>query len=252
MGTRTVRAAVIMALLGALFMLPACKKQESPMGGGQTREHVEEKLKQGFKDSKKAVVARVNGEAITEFSLLREMNTLRPEYLQAGQKPGPGLDAQIWRDALDILITQELAVQEAGRQGMKVDPKTVDDALGKIRKGAGSAEAYQKYLADNGLTEEELRAQIGRDALFEMIAAREVDAKVKVTDADLKALYAKEKAGLKGSEHRQMSFAEARPMLTQRARAEAAAKRMAQWEKELRKNARIEIVELKPQEGKKS
>jgi len=252
MGTRTVRTAVIMALLGALFMLSACKKQEAPVAGGQAREHVQEKLKQGFEESKKVVVARVNGEAITEFSLLREMNSLRPEYLKAGQRSGPGLDAKIWNDALEVLITQDLAVQEAARQGMKADPKMVDDALGRIRKEAGSAEAYQKYLADNGLTESELRTAIGRDALFEMIAAREVDARIKVTDGELKALYAKEKTGLKDSAHREMSFAEARPMLEQRARAEAAAKRMAQWEKELRKNARIEIVEEKKQEGKRS
>ncbi len=253
MGTGTVRTAVVMALLGALFILPACKKQEGPMTGEQAREHVEEKLQEGFDASKKIVVAKVNGEAITQFSLLREMNALRPQYLmKAGQQQSPALDAKIWKDALDILITEELAVQEAGRQGLKPDPKKVDDALAKVRKEAGSAEAYQKYLSSNGLTEEELRRLIQRDALFEMIATREVDARIKVTDAELKALYERDKTGLLDSAHRQMSFAEARPMLEQKMRSEAAGKRMAQWEKELRKNARVEIVELKPQEGKKS
>ncbi len=237
MGTITVRMAVITAVLGGMLMLPACKKEGAPGQADQQK-----MLQKSFEASKKGTAATVNGQAITEFAVYREMNTLRPQYLQAGQKPSSELDAKIRKDALDVLITQELAVQEAAKRGMKVQPQAIDDAVAKMRKSAGSEEAFQKQLAENGLSEKELREMIGRDALFEVIAANEVDKKIVVTDAALRARYAKERAALKGPEHRRMTYEEAKGPLEERMRAEAAQKRMAEWEKELRKGASIEIV----------
>jgi hypothetical protein len=82
-----------------------------------------------------------------------------------------------------------------------------------------------------------------------MIAAQEVDAKITVTDADLRERYKKDKAGLKDPSHKQMTFEAAKGLLEQKVRAEAGEKRMREWEKELRKNARIEIIEQKKKQG---
>jgi hypothetical protein len=88
---------------------------------------------------------------------------------------------------------------------------------------------------------------IEQDHLFELIAAREIDAKITVTDAALRERYKKEKAKMKDASHLKMSFEEAKGMLELKVRAEAGEMRMREWERDLRKNALIEIVEQKLQ-----
>ena len=119
MGKSTRVAAVIMAVVCAQLLLAGCKRSESP-GAKTTPEqaHQKEMLTRSFEGSKKVTTVNVNGAAITEFSVLREMNAAAPRYLASGQKRTQELDAKIRRDAINVLITQELAVQEAGRRGM--------------------------------------------------------------------------------------------------------------------------------------
>ncbi len=243
MGKRTIAAAVIMTVVSAQLLFPACKRSESPgakISPEQT--HQKEMLSKSFDESKKVIAANVNGESLSEFSVLREMNATAPQYLKPGQKRTPVLDATIRRDAITILITQELAVQEARKRGIQMQPAVIDQELQKIKAKAGSESAFQEYLKSNGLTPEELKKVIENELLFERIASLEVDEKVSVPDTALRERYEREKAGMKHAAHQQMTFEEAKGMLGQRMRAEAMEKRMTAWEKELRRNARIEIV----------
>ncbi len=245
----------IIILFMAFIILPitlfACKKNETVPAKQSPELHQQEMLTRSFAESKKVIAAKVNNEPITEFSVLREMNTLAAQYVNRGKdpKPGPGLDKKIRTDALNILIFQTLAVQEARKLGMTVRQEDVDGEINKIKTAKGSAGAFQAYLDANGLTEDELRKMIEQDYLFEQIATREIDEKITVTEADLRARFKKYKALLKGSAHEQMTFEEAKGQLEQKVREEAAEKRMREWEKELRKNARIEIIEQMPKQG---
>jgi SurA-like protein len=245
MRTRLIIAVVLIALAQQL-LFAACKKTERTEAKPPSSEqaHEQEMVRKSFAESKKAVAASVNGETITMFTLLREMNTIAPQY--PAREPGKELDARIRKDALNTLIVQELAVQEARKRGMRVKPEVLDAEMKKIKTKTGSEEAYQQYLAQQGLTDTEFRQMIEQDALFEMIAEQEIDKKTTVTDVMLKERYEKEKAGSKDAAHRQMNFEEAKGMLEQKIRAEAAEKRMREWEKELRKKAVIRISEPKP------
>jgi hypothetical protein len=236
---------IIIAVAASPLVFLACKGSQSPeKKSTPAQAHEQAMVKKSFEESKKAVAARVNGAVITMFALLREMNAIAPQYAAGGQAPSPDLNAKIRGDALSVLIFQALAVQEAGKRGMKVPPETIDREVEKVRQSAGPGDAYQEYLSNNGLTEAELRRSIERDALFELIALHEVDAKITVTDAMVRDIYAKHKAQFVTSDaaRRQMTFEEARGRLEQLAKEQASEKRMRAWEQELRKNARIEIV----------
>jgi SurA N-terminal domain len=237
---------ITLVLLVSHFMLPGCRKSESERAKTAPEAHQKEMVKRSFEESKKVISAKVNGEPIAMFSVLREMNAIAPQYLAVGQPATPELNAKIRKDALNTLITQELAVQEARKRGMKVKPEAIDSEIMKIKGDKGSEAGYQGYLGSQGITENELRKAIEQDTLFEMIAAQEIDAKVMVTDAALRERYKKGKAGLKDAAHRQITFEAAKGLLEQRLRAEAVDKRMRDWAEELRKNARIEIIEQKP------
>ncbi len=246
---RGIITAVIMVVLTTPVMLVGCRQSESERAKSSPEEHQQAMVKKSFDESKKVTVATVNGEAITMFTLLREMNTVAPGYAAAGQARTPALDAKIRKDALNTVILQALAVQEAKKRGMQASPELIDSGIQKIKTGLGSGDAFRKYLEDNGLTEAELRKAIEQDALFEMIAGKEIDEKIQVTEAALRARYQKEKAGLRDSRHKQMTYEEAKGVIEQKVRAEAAEKRMREWEKELKKGARIEIVEPKQKQG---
>lgn len=240
--------AVIMLLLVPQLMLSACKKSETTGLKVSPEAHEQAMVKKSFDESKKVTAAKVNGEAISMFVLLREMNAIAPQYLAAGKQRTPELDERIRKDALDIVIFEELAVQEARKRGMKVKPEEIDHQLNDM-KAKGPGNAFQEYLAKNDLTEAEFRKLLEQDALFEMIAAQEIDAKITVTDAALRERYNKEKAGLKDSSHRKMTFEESKGLLEQKIRAEATQKKMREWAAQLKKNARIEIAERKPKQG---
>lgn len=237
--------AIILAVSQVTFL--SCNKADRERA--KMEAHQREMIKRSFEKSKETVAARVNGETITMFALLREMNVIGPQYLARGVQKTPELDAKVRKDALRNVIFQELAVQEAKKRGMKVSPETIDNGIKKIKASAGSEDAFRQYLANNDLTEDELRKITEQDALFEMIATREIDDKIKVTDAAVRARYQKEKAGLKDANHKQMTYESAKGLIEQKIRAEAAEKRMSQWEKELKKNARIEIVAEKLKQG---
>jgi hypothetical protein len=236
---------VIIFILITQVMFSACKKSESERAKAAPESHQQAMVKKSLEESKKVTAATVNGQVITMFALLREMNAIAAQYVAAGKQRTPELDGKITTDALNTLILQELAVQEAKKRGMKVKPEVIDSEIAAVKAKAGPGNAFQEYLASNDLTEEELRKSIEQDALFEMIATQEVDGKITITDADLRARYAKDKAGLKDTNHKQMAFEAAKGMIEQKVRAEAGEKRMREWETQLQKNALIEIVEQK-------
>ena len=144
----------------------------------------------GIEESKKVVVARVNGTDITMFNLKKRMNQMAPQYVKQGQQMTPETLQKLESEALDVLIFRELAIQEAVRQGMKVDPAMIEQDIAAIQSRTGPADEFKRMLAMTGQTEETLREQIERDRLFLMIADREMFKKVAVDEGAVKEAYA--------------------------------------------------------------
>ena len=77
-----------------------------------------------------------------------------------------------------------------------------------------------------------------------MITAREIFEKIKVDDKVLRNTYEKDKASFmtKDNPSRQMSFEEAKGFIEGKIKSERGQKRIAQWNNELRKKAKIEVM----------
>lgn len=159
----------------------------------------------GLQEAKKIVVARVNGVAITLKDLMNRMNQLASVYIPESHQRTPEIDQAVKNEALDILIFRELAVQEAVRQGMKVPSEMLDNFIRDLKKSLGSEEAYQDYLKKTDNTEESLKKDFERNQLFDMIVSKEVYLEAGTDD-------------------------------------QAVEKRKQEWESELKKNAKIEIL----------
>lgn len=250
--TKLIMAGLTIAF-AMVFTCSSCtKKEEAPKGPAikespkMTPEQLKraEEIKKGVEASKAVVAARVNGRDITMFSLVREMNTVAQKIIPTGQSGTPELTAKVKKEALNNLIFRELALQEAMRQGMKVKSETIEDVISKVKAQAGSEEGYKKYLQDRNLDENGLRKTIERSHLLEMITAREIFDKIKVDDKVLRNTYEKDKASFmtKDNPSRQMSFEEAKGFIEGRIKSEIGEKRLAQWNSELRKKAKIEVM----------
>lgn len=257
MKRQTYYKSVIVLLITAIFFAgSSCSKgsasRKPPVVGEkkaaaqltpEQRRQVEE-MKKGVREAKTLVIARVNGADISMYSLVREMNLVAPKYIGPGQRTTPEMDERIKKEALDRLIFDELAVQEARKQGITVRPEAIDGIISKVRENHGSESAFREYLEMRGLSEDELRSTIERGHLFEMITAREIYGGIKVDEKALRERYGKEKGNLmtKGNPPKQPTFEEAKGLIEQKIIAEEGARKMAAWEKELKKKARIEIL----------
>lgn len=136
-------------------------------------------------------VVRVNGVALTNRDLAREMFAIFPYGQQHNGFP-KGLEPEIRKGALDMIIFEELAYQEAERRKMDVPPVEVNKALAQYRKQFPNPKLYQDYLKyECKGSSQVLRAKIRRSLLIERLLKLEVSGKANVTTAQAKAYYDK-------------------------------------------------------------
>jgi len=153
-----------------------------------------EEAKKTAEEAKKVVVARVNGVDITMYQLIRAMNGVAPKYVKKGEEPTPEATAKIRKEALDRLIFEELAVQQAVKKGINPKPEVIENVVKQVKKNLGSEEAFKEYLKKNDLTEGALKKLIERSQRYEMVTANEIYRKVKVDEKQLRDEYEKEKS----------------------------------------------------------
>lgn len=150
--------------------------------------------KKSAEEAKKIIVARVNGAEINMFMLVRAMNRVAPKYVKEGEAVSQDVTDKIRKEALDRLIFEELAIQEAGKQGINPAAEEIDKVVEQVKENVGSEEAYQEYLNKSFLTEDTLRKLIERSQQFELITAKEIYGKVTVDEKLVQEEFEKEKA----------------------------------------------------------
>lgn len=132
------------------------------------------------------IVARVNGEDITRHSLAGMMKRMEAINVKTATSE---TREETRKKALDNLIIQELALQEARRRGLRVEEQSVDRAMERFITSLGHEEGFNNYLKTQKTTAVEVRAQFERSLLLQLIAGSEVVSKVTVTDADVRSEY---------------------------------------------------------------
>ena len=148
------------------------------------------------------MLAVVNGEAITRADLDR-YEAARPEGLRdsAGD-----LDAQqgLFHDMalLRDLVDQRILLQRAGTQGLAVPDRDVDDAVGLHRLAHGQEEGFREFLAASGIEPGQFREEIRRQLTVERLLAREVAARVRVSDDEMRGYYERHQAAFAVPERR--------------------------------------------------
>ena len=135
------------------------------------------------------VVARVNGSALTDRDLLREMFAMFPYARQHNGFP-KGQEAEIRRGALQMIEYEELVYQEAERRKMTIPAAQLNSAVAEYRDRFQSDEDYREYLkTEMGGSEDRLRQQVRRSLLIDKLLKIELEDRSKVTLAEAQAYY---------------------------------------------------------------
>ncbi len=137
-------------------------------------------------------VARVNGAVLTQGDLVREMYTIFPYAAQHNGAFPKGMEPEIRKGALQMIIFEELVYQEALRRKMNVPDARLAKAQLEFRKQFSSEAEYQDVLrTDFRGSKSLLSSKVRRSLLIEALLKSEIDAKSAVTIADAKAYYDK-------------------------------------------------------------
>lgn len=187
----------------------------------------------------------MNGQPITMFQVVREMNFIAPKYLKEGQPSTPEITEKVKREALDTLINKELAMQEAKRQKITIRKETIDNVIDKLIEMLGSRKAFEQDLKEKNLTEYELRKSIERRHFFELITKTEIYDKIVVNEEGLKEYYKKNKKFyvLPSNPPKQMGFEEAKERIIRDYKADEGHRLMEEWFEKLRRGVKIEIID---------
>jgi parvulin-like peptidyl-prolyl isomerase len=174
-----IRRACLMVMLFAAVSLTAGCAHRPPAGGAVSPPPAAAAL-----NEEKIVVARVNGAGIT----LRALNELMGRMKSLDRETdAPASPEEARKKALDQLVLQELALQEAARQGVSVNPRDIDSAI-TVLVGHEQKD-YEAFLAKRNMTDAEFRGELGRGMLLQQMLSREVTAKAVVSEDETRKEY---------------------------------------------------------------
>ncbi|MDG4476592.1 peptidylprolyl isomerase [Thiovibrio frasassiensis] len=143
------------------------------------------------KPEKKAqeVAALVNGEPIVAAAVQGEINGILGRFQAQGRKPSETEMATLRESVLDKMIKLELLSQESKKAGVTVGSTEIDTEMKGYKKGFADDKAFAKALSEAGLTEVELRKQVGKNLTIQKFIDTKFKGKAQVTEAEAKDFY---------------------------------------------------------------
>ncbi|MFZ5774561.1 MAG: peptidylprolyl isomerase [Thermodesulfobacteriota bacterium] len=150
-----------------------------------------EKGKKAAAPAKATAAATVNGEAISAATVQSEIDGILQRAKAQGQTPPEAELEKIRQAVLDKLIKMELLHQESKKAGITVDNAAVDTELAGYKKGFPDDKAFAEVLAKSGLSEAELKRQIGRNQVIQKLIETRFKPKAQATEPEAKEFYDK-------------------------------------------------------------
>ena len=92
---------------------------------------------------------------------------------------------------LERLVVTQLLSQRATDEDRKMARELGDRFMDESKKGAASEESFYRQLKALGLTPEQFKKRVDEQSMAEAVIAREVKAKIEVSETDIKGFYDK-------------------------------------------------------------
>ncbi len=136
------------------------------------------------------VIATVNGEGITRDRLQTRVDaTIEESGLNYGGITRPQQFKRMQRQALDLLIAQELLWQTAEGEGFVAETADIDAAYAEVRRGFPTDQALANHLRKNAFTEDEFRDDLKRRISIRKWAYGSLGETIRISDPDIHEYY---------------------------------------------------------------
>jgi len=149
--------------------------------------------------AEEVIVAKVNGTALTKKDLDTELDRLIPQ-ITFHRNVSPEKRKYYYGKAIEEIIAKELQFQDARAKGIKIDKGQIEAQTEKFKKRFKSKEAFKAALDKEGLTEDQLQANIEKEMLIQSVTARTVTEPSQMKEAELKEYYDKNPSKFKQPE----------------------------------------------------
>jgi peptidyl-prolyl cis-trans isomerase C len=134
------------------------------------------------------VLARVNGEAVMKVDFDRLIKNME---LRANQPIPAERRDELYRKALDELVTYTVLSQETRARKVNVTDAEVDSGIQQMRAQFPTEEAFKKALEARGMTLEKLKADTRIDISINKMVDAEVSSQPPPSDAEVRDFYDK-------------------------------------------------------------
>ena len=143
------------------------------------------------KPEKKAeeVAALVNGQPIVSAAVQGEIKGILGRFQEQGKKPSDAEMVSLRESVLEKMIKLELLSQESKKAGIAVNNTDIDNELKGYKKGFADDKAFAKALGEAGISEAELRKQIGKNLAIQKFIDSKFKGKAQVTEQEAKDFY---------------------------------------------------------------
>ncbi|WP_145139637.1 peptidylprolyl isomerase [Pseudomonas duriflava] len=130
------------------------------------------------------VVAIVDNDVVMESQLKQRVEEVKQNILRRGGSVPP--DSALQSQVLERLILEDIQLQMAERNGIRVSDEELNQAVATIaqRNGLSVAE-FRQALARDGLSYEDAREQVRRELLISRVRQRQVAQRIQVSPQEI-------------------------------------------------------------------
>lgn len=129
----------------------------------------------GCQKQEEGLVAKVNGEGITEEDFDREFNIFKDAYkkqfgedvLSQETEENKTLEEILRENVLEKLIIEKLITEEIEKMNITIADEEIEEQFNNYKTFLGGEEEYKKFLESNDFTEEFLKDNFKKELLFQ-------------------------------------------------------------------------------------
>lgn len=176
------------------------------------------------------IVAVVNSDPITNSEVRTATQRVLKELTQQ-RAAVPPLD-ELRRRVLERLINERAQLQLAAESGVRVDESAVDQAEQAVaRQNQIDVAELRKRVAKDGIDAKQFRSQLRDQITLARLHEREVEARLKISEGDIDAAIAEQRAGNTDPQAQEINLAHLLVAVPEKASAEQAAELQQKAEK---------------------
>ncbi len=139
------------------------------------------------------IVAVVNQELVTAIEIEQRLARVRENAARAGQRLPP--ESVLRKQILEGLIDERAQMAYARENGPRIDDTELDRAVANVAaQNKVTMAQMREQLAKEGIAFSRFRKNVRDQMLVERVRDREVQSRIRITDADIDALLAKQRA----------------------------------------------------------